>query len=152
MKIYKFRQDGVFDEVVEMSIQESDPIPLYHTRSAPPEVPEGFYLIMRDGWKLVQGPKPELADSATEQDLVDFAKNYLDNFARTRNYDNIMSLISYAQSMNPQFQAEAEYGVVARDLVWAKVIETINSSVENQKPLPSLAVFQAEMPQLVWPS
>lgn len=57
MKIYRFRPDMVYDCEVEVP-DGTTVIPTFHTFQAPPEQ-EGHYAMMRGGWILVQGEKPQ---------------------------------------------------------------------------------------------
>lgn len=76
---------------------------------------------------------------------------HLDNFARTRNYDGIMSAATYATSTVPKFRAEGQYAVEARDLTWAKGYEIMDEVMAGQKPMPTLNEVIAELPELKWP-
>lgn len=67
MIVYKFRPDDhVYIGPVELD--DSPTIPLYHTRTPPPEK-EGFYAVMRAGWMLIEGTAP----AETEPLQPDFA-------------------------------------------------------------------------------
>lgn len=54
MKAYRFFPDGVYDCEVELIGNALRP---FHTDEAPP-VQEGFYAVMDNGWKLIEGSKP----------------------------------------------------------------------------------------------
>jgi hypothetical protein len=57
MIAYKFRaSDMVYDCPVELP--DGPTIPKFHTRQAPPEQ-AGHYAVMRGGWILVEGKKPD---------------------------------------------------------------------------------------------
>jgi hypothetical protein len=60
MKLYKFREsDGVYNGEVE--VPDAPTIPKWHTLQPPP-IQDGYYAVMRGGWKLVAGeipPEPE---------------------------------------------------------------------------------------------
>ena len=77
---------------------------------------------------------------------------HLDTFARTRNYDGILSAATYATSTVPKFQAEGQYAVEARDATWAKAYAILDEVMSGQRPMPSLAEVLAELPALSWPA
>lgn len=84
--------------------------------------------------------------------IVEQTQARLDDFARTRSYDGILSACTYATSSVPKFQAEGQYCVVARDETWA-TLYTILAEVEaGVYPMPtSFADIEPELPALVWP-
>ena len=78
-------------------------------------------------------------------------QQHLDTFARTRNYDNILSAATYATSAVPKFQAEGQYAVEARDATWAMCYGILADVQGGQRTMPSQAELIAELPALVWP-
>ena len=79
-------------------------------------------------------------------------QQYLDNFARTRNYDNIMSAATYAASTGPKFKVEGQYAVEARDATWAKCYVVLAEVEAGTRPMPTLDELLAELPVLKWPN
>jgi hypothetical protein len=76
----------------------------------------------------------------------------LDEFAQTRGYDGILSLCSYANSTNPQFKLEGEYGVQARDTTWGAWHAILADITADVRPMPSdYAGVEPELPVLDWP-
>jgi hypothetical protein len=76
----------------------------------------------------------------------------LDDFARTRNYDGILSACTYATSTVPKFKAEGQYAVEARDATWAKCYEVLAAVESGSRPMPTLDELLAELPVLSWPN
>ena len=76
---------------------------------------------------------------------------HLDDFAKTRNYDGIMSAATYATSAVPKFRLEGQYAVAARDAVWAKGYELMDAVLAGTRPMPDLEEVLAELPALKWP-
>ena len=96
-------------------------------------------------------PRPQLTDEEKQQLIVDCEQAYLDEFARTRNYDSIFTACTYATSTNPKFAQEGRYAVQARDEVWAKCYQILGEYLAGQRPEPTLQDVLAELPALAWP-
>lgn len=76
----------------------------------------------------------------------------LDNFARTRNYDNCLSACSYVASTNDKFKNEAIYCIESRDQTWLKCAEILNNALAGNRPMPDdISDFESELPALTWP-
>lgn len=87
-----------------------------------------------------------------KKSIVDQTQARLDDFAKTRNYDGILSLATYATSTNPKFQAEGQYGVEARDTTWAKLYEILAEVEAGTRPMPEgYTDVEPELPVLEWP-
>ena len=76
----------------------------------------------------------------------------LDDFARTRNYDNILSACTYATSTVAKFKAEGQYAVEARDATWTKCYEVLAAVEGGTRPMPTMEELIAELPVLTWPN
>lgn len=96
----------------------------------------------------------ELADDLKnkKESYTKQAQKRLDDFAKTRDYDNIFTAISYASSNNEKFKAEAQYCLDVRDETW-EVLYAIFDSVESgEREIPNtFAELEQELPQLSWP-
>ena len=100
--------------------------------------------------KTVQEIEDELAKA--RERIVETTQERLDVFAKTRNYDGILSLCTYATSTNAKFQEEGQYGVEARDATWAKLYEILAEVEAGTRPVPSgYANIEPELPALQWP-
>ena len=159
MLVSKVRQDGVFDGPVEVP-DGTFVIPTGHTFTPPPDIPPGHHAIMRDGWVIVPGEKPEWPPRPSEAELIDrFIKEVLagtqsrlDSFANTRGYSDIMSACSYADSTIAKFKQEALYCIEARDTTWVAAYNIINEVDKKSRPLPeSFYAIESELPELSWP-
>jgi hypothetical protein len=100
-------------------------------------------------------PPPFASQPKTPEEIIaEFAAKIqarLDAFARTRNYDGILSACTYVTSTNPKFAAEGQYCVQVRDATWAKCYEVLNEVQSGQRPMPSWKELEAELPALEWP-
>lgn len=100
--------------------------------------------------------KPEKPQSVIVEEMYqDFVSNIqarLDDFAKTRNYDGILSLCSYATSLNDKFKAEGQYGVEARDATWAKGYALLDEVLAGTRQVPTWEEVEAELPVLEWPA
>lgn len=93
------------------------------------------------------------AAQALQASIVQATQQRLDDFARTRNYDGILSLCTYATSTVPKFQAEGQYGADVRGATWAKLYEILAEVETGLRPAPNgFADIENELPALAWPA
>lgn len=105
-----------------------------------------------DGAGFSPAPPPVKSPEELQKEVIDAAQQRLDNFARSRGYDGILSLCTYAASAYPKFQAEGAYGVVARDGTWSKLYEILLEVQNGTRPVPSgYKDIEPELPMLTWP-
>lgn len=84
--------------------------------------------------------------------IIKEVQNRLDEFAKTRNYDNILSACTYATSTIQKFQVEGQYCVEIRDTTWNKLYEILLEIENNTRPEPvSYAEIESELPIPTWP-
>ena len=76
----------------------------------------------------------------------------LNDFAKTRGYDDILSACTYATSTITKFQTEGQYCVTVRDNTW-NMLYTILADIENGiRSIPTgYSDIESELPQLEWP-
>lgn len=85
-------------------------------------------------------------------EVVAATQQRLDDFARTRNYDGILSVCTYATSTVPRFATEGQYAVNVRDATWAKLYEMLADMEAGTRPMPAgFADIEPELPVLEWP-
>lgn len=135
-------------------IPSYDPITQYYIEVAPK-------LSIKNNWEQ----QWEVVDLSVEQIAINELEHRnqiknsieqqtqqrLDDFAKTRNYDGIMSCCTYASSSNLNFKAEADYCISARDATWTTIYQILADVENNVRPLPaSYEEIQAELPVLQW--
>ncbi|WP_145156179.1 hypothetical protein [Pseudomonas oryzihabitans] len=75
---------------------------------------------------------------------------YLDDQARARRYDGILSLCTYATSRVPKFATEGQAGVEFRDTCWSHCYEVLDDVKQGRRPVPTAADLLQELPTLDW--
>lgn len=98
---------------------------------------------------LVDPPPP-----TPEQIIASMAAEvqaHMDAKARERNYDNILSLCTYATSPSTKFAAEGQAGVEWRDTVWATCYAILADVQDGKRPAPTAEQLIAELPVFAWP-
>lgn len=113
-------------------------------------LPEGCTEITEEDFAAMSAPPPP----TTEQIIAGFTyaiQQRLDDFAKTRGYDNILSAATYATSTVAKFATEGQYAVDARDATWAKCYEILAVVEAGTRPVPTLDELLAELPALTWP-
>ena len=109
-------------------------------------------------WLEIEGNIPEPAQTPEEiveeiqRNITTDVQNMLDTFARTRNYDGILSACTYATSENIKFKTEGQYCVSLRDNIWAKLYEILSDIQTGKRPMPAgLSDLLPDLPVLTWP-
>lgn len=107
--------------------------------------------------KIEQERAAILADQTAKTEslqgsIVSSIQHRLDAFAKTRNYDGILSACTYATSTVPKFQTEGQYCVNARDATWSTMYQIFDDVTNGVKPMPaSFADIEHLLPVLEWP-
>lgn len=109
----------------------------------------------RQNWQMVDMTESEMEEAVAriQADFSDKVQRRLDDFARTRNYDGILSACSYAtDTTSEKFRSEGEYSVYVRSLTWSKMYEIVEEVLSGSRPMPeSFADIEADLPVLEWP-
>ena len=150
-----FPADGQID-TPEVSSYAPAPTPQYNpaTHAVRETAPVGGV----QQWEVYALPAEEAtanqaaAAQALRQSIVDATQQRLDVFARTRNYDGILSACTYADSSVPKFATEGQYAVQARDATWAALYALLAEVQSGARPAPtSFADVEPLLPALEWP-
>lgn len=111
---------------------------------------QGMVITSEDEHPVLSDPPLPTTEQLIAQ-YTSAVKQRLDDFARTRGYDEILSAATYATSAVPKFSAEGQYAVTARDATWTKCYEILGEFEAGQRPMPTLEEILAELPVLEWP-
>lgn len=95
---------------------------------------------------------PPLTPAQIRTQFTEAAQNLLDQTAQTQGYDDMLSLISYVDSTNATFKAQALVGSAWRDAVWTEGYSILAQFQAGQIAQPTLAAFLAMLPQIQWPT
>ena len=130
---------------------DPDNPPQPNTYGVPDDVQVGWEK-QADGSFAAPIPQPP-TNAQIIANLTSQIQKRLDDFARTRNYDGILSACTYATSTVPKFAAEGQYCVQARDATWAAGYALMEEVLTNQRPVPSsIADIESDLPSLAWPT
>lgn len=165
---FRAMHDVVFPNVIDAgTLDEYGAEPVL---AAPPPAITAEQTVSRDGavldalgnwvyaWKISNIP-PEIvaankqaATAALIESVRSATQQRLDDFARTRNYDGILSAATYATSGIPKFASEGQYAVTARDTTWARQYEILDEVEAGTRPMPTgFADVEPLLPSLEWP-
>jgi hypothetical protein len=126
------------------------------------KINEGVPELKEDGkwyqtWStrmLTQIERLEVKNFALESlrsRLITTASSKLDQFARSRGYDNINSACSWSSSAIEKFKSEGERCSKLRDDTWNKILEIINDLYLGNRPsTASIEDLLQELPNLSW--
>lgn len=119
---------------------------------ATPTLVDGKWFVTYDLVPLTASELEQIAQ-AVQSSVTAEAQLRMDNFARTRFYDSMLSACSYATSTIPRLKAEGQYCVEARDATWEILYGILGEVVAGTRPVPrSLADIESELPALAWPA
>lgn len=119
------------------------------------DAPTGFAIDRAGEYQVVDGvavlpPLPE--PPSLQEQVVTATQRRLDDFARTRGYDGILSACTYAFSAVPKFATEGGYAVQARDATWAALYALLAEVQAGTRPMPTSFDDVAHLlPAMEWP-
>jgi hypothetical protein len=82
--------------------------------------------------------------------IVSQVQTRLDDFAKTRNYDSILSACTYATSTNDVFKAEGQKAVELRDSTWATLYTIMLEVSSGSRTVSSFSDIESDLPVLEW--
>lgn len=113
---------------------------------------DGSNWIIRD---LNAAELQEIANTYKQnliRDIVNTTQERLDNFAKQKGYDSILSACTYATDPDPKFSAEGQIAVELRSTTWKKLYEILAEVEKGIRPIPSgFSDIGPALPSAVWP-
>jgi hypothetical protein len=89
--------------------------------------------------------------ASTKSRLISAIQSMLDDKAKERGYDSILSLCTYATSTAAKFSVEGQAGASWRDEVWAKGYAILADVESGSRAIPTVDELLSELPNFVWP-
>lgn len=90
---------------------------------------------------------------AFQQVVIAAVQARLDTFAKTRNYDGILSACTYATSMVAKFKTEGQYCVDIRDQTWSSLYSLMEAVQTGERIMPSAVTeILSLLPEPAWPN
>lgn len=99
-------------------------------------------------WYWQQGEQEQMAD-LTKQ-FTDIVQKWMDDIVKKKNYDNVGSVVTYINSTDAVFKAEAVAVNEWRDKVWRHCYSVVNAVVSGERAIPSTNELLKELPALEW--
>ena len=128
------------------------------------------YQPIYDEWKTLQDAENARADQAEamrqnplaflegealqlaiQGQIVAAIDEYMNNFAREREYDSMASAASYERDEDPQFALEGAYCKKMRSRIYSMSRNIRKAVLAGERPMPTLDEVMAELPPLEWP-
>lgn len=110
------------------------------------------YVRNEDGSYTAYVP-PEIPPTFEEQQayFTQAVETYMDKTAKTKGYDNIAKAITYYNSIDATFAAEARSLSKWRDKVWRKCYDILAEVKAGTRPIPAnVEEVIAELPEIMW--
>lgn len=108
----------------------------------------GEYKIIAD-----EDYTPPIDLALLQKEIINRTQSRLDDFAKSRGYDSILSACTYVASLVPRFASDGNVAVRLRDATWAKLYEILGEVEANKRPIPSgFGDIEADLPALAWES
>ena len=103
----------------------------------PADLRNSDYREYLDWCEAGNTPEPYVPPALTNNDFLTATQSRLDALAVAWNYDSMLSLVTYINSLIPRFKAEATVGRDFRDATWSAVV-TIQAEVTGGTlPMPA---------------
>lgn len=99
----------------------------------------------RVAYSLVAKPL-EQQQNVIKKRLTNAVQAHLDSKAQLLGYDNIFTACTYANSINPKFQAEAITFIAWRDNVWTYCYQVLDDVQNGVRDIPTAEQLINELP------
>lgn len=94
---------------------------------------------------------PYEPEPLTQADYAAAIQAHIDAAAVSKQFNDGVTMASYAASTNLQWAAEAQAFVAWRDAVWAYAYAELEKVLTGQRPQPTIEAFLTELPAIAWP-
>lgn len=150
--MYMQRPDGLADVWLRANIQQvevkqdgeacqqwqADETFVPNTKLTKDEVQADFFALFVDKAKV-------------QAQLTAAVQDFMDKTVQERNYDNIHTACTYANSTDAKFAAEGKACVIWRDKVWRVCYDILNAILSGARTnIPTAEELIAELPALEW--
>ena len=101
-------------------------------------------------WNIVNFSEPEVIENLISafQKTID---SRLNDFVRSRGYDNIVSACTYLNSSITKYAIEAQRCIDLRSNIWNIGTKILDDIKTKKRPIPSsIEEIEKELPQLTW--
>ncbi len=89
-----------------------------------------------NGYPILIDPPPPTTEKIVAG-FVTAIQKHLDDFAKTRGYDGIMSACTYATSTVAKFKTEGQYCVQVRDATWSMAYDLLDQVQTGEIDVPT---------------
>lgn len=104
-----------------------------------------------EGGELIQKPEHVKTTEEMITEMQHAVKEHLSLIARQKDYDNENSIMTYVDSGNTTWAAEAQSYSDWRDSVWVYVLEQLSLFESSSREIVTVDEFIAELPAITWP-
>ena len=104
-----------------------------------------------DYYEVVEIPIHVPTEAEIQATLTAAVQEYMDKTAQERHYDDIFTAVSYVNSSDPVFAAEASALLLWRDQVWRLCYTMLDEVKTGVRPIPNVTELLAELPKFEWP-
>lgn len=119
--------------------------------------PKLYRGVFKENWE-VQDLDPATAQANAQRRIEELKtlfiseiQIHMDQTAREKGYDSILSACSYSNSLIPTFKEESDAASVWRDQVWAYCIDHLDRMQKGTRAIPtSPKEFIEELPKINW--
>ncbi|WP_372356986.1 hypothetical protein ACCP99_08365 [Xanthomonas sp. NCPPB 3443] len=95
---------------------------------------------------------PEIKQRELHESLLTGVSGWLDDTVKARGYDNIVSCVSYANSTDAQFRAEAAAAIAWRDAVYRTLYELQAAPPEGVTSIEQVVGLLPNPQSFGWPA
>ena len=113
---------------------------------------ENNAYILQNGttFTIMEVPVRVPTEEEIQSQLTQAVQAMMDAKAQEKNYDNIHTACTYANSTDETFRKEGIACVAWRDAVWRKCYDILAEVKAGKRAIPTIEELIAELPELEW--